>query len=53
MVPKGAQEIEIEKTHGDPLPSLNQAVTGNYANFLGTALNADLEVFLSHLGAKG
>jgi hypothetical protein len=38
MAPKGAQEIEIEKTHGDPLPSLNQAVTENYPDFLGTAL---------------
>jgi hypothetical protein len=38
MAPKGAQKIEIEKTHGDPLPSLNQAVTENYPDFLGTAL---------------
>jgi hypothetical protein len=38
MAPKGAQEIEIEKTHGDPLPLLNQAVTKNYPDFLGTAL---------------
>jgi hypothetical protein len=37
-VPREKQKIEIEKTHQDPLPSLNQAVTANCSNFLGTAL---------------
>jgi hypothetical protein len=32
------QKIEIEKLHWDPLPPLNQAVTADYSDFLGTAL---------------
>ena len=32
------QTIEIEKTHGDPLLSFNQAVTVDCSDFLGTAL---------------
>ena len=38
MVPKERQKIEIEKTHTDSLLSLNQTVTANYSDFLGTAL---------------
>jgi hypothetical protein len=37
-VPKERQNVEIEKTHGDPLHSFNQAVTPNCSDFLGTAL---------------
>jgi hypothetical protein len=42
MVPKQRQEIEIEKTHRDPLLSFNQAVTVDCSDFLGTALIRDL-----------
>src|SRR5206468_7252213 len=38
MAPKEKQQIEIEKTHRDPLPSFNQAVTVDCSDFLGTAL---------------
>jgi hypothetical protein len=38
MAPKEKQKIEIEKTHRDPLPSFNQAVTVDCLDFLGTAL---------------
>jgi len=38
MAPKEKQKIEIEKTHGDPLLSFNQAVTVDCPDFLGTAL---------------
>src|SRR5947208_5942496 len=38
MAPKEKQTIEIEKTHRDPLPSFNQAVTVDCSDFLGTAL---------------
>jgi hypothetical protein len=38
MAPKEKQKIEIEKTHGDPLLSFNQAVTVDCSDFLGTAL---------------
>src|SRR6266478_1287772 len=42
MAPKEKQQIEIEKTHSDPLLSFNQAVTVDCSDFLGTALNADV-----------
>jgi hypothetical protein len=35
------QKIEIEKLHWDPLPPLNQAVTADYSDFLGTALSSN------------
>jgi hypothetical protein len=38
MEPNEKQKIEIEKLHRDPLPPLNQAVTADYSDFLGTAL---------------
>src|SRR5437899_3628610 len=38
MAPKEKQKIEIEKSHRDPLLSLNQAVTVDCSDFLGTAL---------------
>jgi hypothetical protein len=38
MGPKEKQKIEIEKLHRDPLPPLNQALTADYSDFLGTAL---------------
>jgi hypothetical protein len=38
MAPKEKQKIEIEKTHGDPLLSFNQAVAVVCSDFLGTAL---------------
>ena len=38
MLPKGRQEIEIEKTHPDPLLSLHQPLTVCRSRFLGTAL---------------
>src|SRR6202521_6125872 len=38
MGPNEKQKIEIEKLHRDPLPHLNQAVTADYSDFLGTAL---------------
>jgi hypothetical protein len=38
MGPNEKQKIEIEKLHRDPLPQLNQAVTADYSDFLGTAL---------------
>jgi hypothetical protein len=38
MTPKGPQKIQIEKLRQDPLPPLNQAVTANHSDFLGTAL---------------
>ena len=41
MAPKEKQKIEIEKTHGDPLLSFNQAVTADCSDFLGTALHVD------------
>jgi probable addiction module antidote protein len=40
MRPKRKQEIEIEKTHRNPLPSFHQALTQNWLDFLGTALAA-------------
>jgi hypothetical protein len=38
MRPNEKQKIEIEKLHPAPLPPLNQAVTADYSDFLGTAL---------------
>src|SRR5579859_6193987 len=38
MTRREKQIIEIEKTHRNPLPSFNQAVTSNCPCFLGTAL---------------
>ena len=38
MGPNEKQKIEIEKLHWAPLPPLNQAVTADYSDFLGTAL---------------
>jgi hypothetical protein len=38
MRPKRKQEIEIEKTHRNPLTSFHQALTQNWLDFLGTAL---------------
>jgi hypothetical protein len=38
MGPNEKQKIEIDKLHWDPLPPLNQAVTADYIDFLGTAL---------------
>jgi hypothetical protein len=49
MVPKGKEKIEIEKTHGGPLPSLNQAVTVSCPDFLGTTLKLAIgDVLYSH-----
>ena len=45
MGPKEKQKIEIEKLHWDPLPPLNQAVTADYSDFLGTALTHALFAF--------
>ncbi len=42
MGPNEKQKIEIEKLHRDPLPPLNQAVTADYSDFLGTALFHDV-----------
>src|SRR5438128_117033 len=42
MAPKEKQQIEIEKTHSDPLLSFNQAVTVDCSDFLGTALNRNI-----------
>ncbi len=39
MRPNEKQKIEIKKLHWDPLPPLIQAVTADYSDFLGTALN--------------
>jgi hypothetical protein len=41
MGQKEKQKIEIEKLHPDPLPPLNQTVTADYSDFLGTALSKD------------
>jgi len=49
MTAKGKQKIEIEKTHEHPLPSLNQEVTRNCPNVLGTALILNVKSF--NLGA--
>ena len=38
MGPNEKQKIEIEKLRPAPLPPLNQAVTADYSDFLGTAL---------------
>jgi hypothetical protein len=38
MGPNEKQKIEIEKLHRSPLRPLNQAVTADYSDFLGTAL---------------
>ena len=38
MGPNEKQKIEIEKLHWAPLPPLDQAVTADYSDFLGTAL---------------
>jgi integrase-like protein len=46
MGPNEKQKIEIDKLHWDPLPPLNQAVTADYIDFLGTALIPDKEVGL-------
>jgi hypothetical protein len=35
MTRRKKQTIEIEKTHQNPLPPFNQAVTSNYSDFLG------------------
>jgi hypothetical protein len=43
MGPNEKQKIEIEKLHRDPLPQLNQAVTADYSDFLGTALVVTIE----------
>jgi hypothetical protein len=42
MRPKRKQEIEIEKTHRNPLTSFHQALTQNWLDFLGTALISGL-----------
>ena len=42
MGQKEKQKIEIEKLHRDPLPPLNQTVTADYSDFLGTALLPNL-----------
>jgi hypothetical protein len=42
MGPNEKQKIEIEKLHRDPLPPLNQAVTAEYSDFLGTTLIMDV-----------
>src|SRR5947208_16137854 len=47
MAPKEKQTIEIEKTHRDPLPSFNQAVTVDCSDFLGTALSGNMTVVLA------
>jgi hypothetical protein len=47
MAPKEKQKIEIEKTHGDPLLSFNQAVTVDCSDFLGTALNYHLKAWMT------
>jgi hypothetical protein len=41
MRPNEKQKIEIEKFHRDPLPPLNQGVTEDSLDFLGTALLFD------------
>jgi hypothetical protein len=41
MGPNEKQKIEIEKLHWTPLPPLNQAVTADYSDFLGTALSSN------------
>ena len=46
MGPNEKQKIEIEKLHRDPLPPLNQAVTADYLDFLGTALRDTFAVEL-------
>ena len=38
MGPNEKQKIEIEKLHWAPLLPLDQAVTADYSDFLGTAL---------------
>ena len=44
MGPNEKQKIEIEKLHRDPLPPLNQAVTADYSDFLGTALTLNNQI---------
>jgi hypothetical protein len=46
MGPNEKQKIEIEKLHPAPLPPLNQAVTADYSDFLGTALIWDMLLIL-------
>jgi hypothetical protein len=41
MGPNEKQKIEIEKLHWTPLPPLDQAVTADYSDFLGTALSSN------------
>ena len=41
MRPNEKQKIEIEKLQRDPLSLLNQAVTADYSDFLGTALDSN------------
>jgi hypothetical protein len=51
MGPNEKQKIEIDKLHWDPLPPLNQAVTADYIDFLGTALSS-IERSAAHLLMK-
>jgi hypothetical protein len=48
MGPNEKQKIEIEKLHRDPLPPLNQAVTADYSDFLGTALISNTTICFWH-----
>jgi hypothetical protein len=41
MGPNEKQKIEIEKLHWAPLPPLDQAVTADYSDFLGTAQSSN------------
>ncbi len=51
MAPKEKQLIEIEKSHRDPLLSLNHAVTVDCSDFLGTALKGnDIKECLHYSG---
>jgi hypothetical protein len=47
MVPKEKWEIEIEKNHPDPLPSICQRVTQNCSDFLGTLLMRNIYVAMA------
>src|SRR5467141_833621 len=52
MAPKEKQQIEIEKTHRDPLLSFNQEVTVDCSDFLGTALVSHLIEYLNLIAAS-
>lgn len=51
MGPKEKQKIEIEKLHRDHLPPLNQPVTADFSDFLGTALIPNMKIILDLLPA--